>query len=75
MKKRYGYYIVESTYLVRWGTKVCEYFKPDGTWHDYPDEWDVITNGRRIGDDEEQAMKEAKELFAEMEEIGFKYPD
>ena len=75
MKKKYGYYIVESTYLVRWGTKVCEYLKPDGTWHNYSNEWSVITNGRHIGDDEGLAMKKAKELFAEMEEIGFKYPD
>jgi hypothetical protein len=75
MKKRYGYYIVEGIYLVRWGTKVCEYLKPDGTWHDYPDEWDVMTNGRRIGDDEEQAMEKAKALFAKLEKYGFKYPD
>ena len=73
MKKRYGYYIVENSHLVRWGTNVCEYLKPDGTWHHYPDEWDVITNGRRIGDDEEQAMKEAKELFAKLEKYGFEY--
>ena len=49
MKKRYGYYTVENSHLVRWGTNVSEYLKPDGTWHHYPDEWDVITNGRRIG--------------------------
>jgi hypothetical protein len=73
--KKYGYYIVERTYLVRWSTKSCEYIKPDGTWHEYPDRWDVMTNGRYITDDEEQAMIEAKELFADMEEIGFKYPD
>ena len=73
--KRYGYYVVEGTYLVRWNAKSCEYIKPDGTWHEYTDLWDVATNGRRIGDDEEQAMKEAKKLFAEMEKIGFKYPD
>jgi len=49
MKKRYEYYIVEGTYLVRWGTKGCEYLKPDGTWHEYSDMWDVTTNGRLIG--------------------------
>ena len=69
----YSYYIVESTYLVRWSRKSCEYLKPDGTWNEYSNEWSVITNGRRIGDDEELAMKKAKELFAEMEEIGFEY--
>ena len=71
----YSYYVVERTYLVRWSRKSCEYIKPEGTWHKYLDRWDVITNCRHIGDDEEQAMKEVKELFAEMEEIGFKYPD
>ena len=69
----YSYYIVEGTYLVRWGTEGCEYIKPDGTWHAYRDLWDVTTNGRHITDDEEQAMKKAKELFAKMEEIGFEY--
>jgi hypothetical protein len=73
--KKYGYYIVERTYLVRWSTKSCEYIKPDGAWHEYPDRWDVVSNGRYSTDDEEQAMIEAKELFADMEEIGFKYPD
>ena len=73
MKKRYGYYLVEGTYLVRWGKKICEYLKPDGTWHEYSDEWDVMTNGRHITDDEEQAIKEGKELFAKLEKIGFKY--
>jgi hypothetical protein len=32
-----------------------------------------MTNGRRIGDDEEQAMKEAKELFAKLKKYGFEY--
>ncbi len=71
----YEYFIVESTYLVRWGNEGCEYIKPDGTWHEYADEWNVQTNGRLIGDDEELAMKKAKALFAELDEIGFKYPD
>ena len=59
--------------MVRWSTKVCEYLKPDGTWQDYPDEWDVMANGRRIGNDEEQAMEKAKELFAKLEKYGFEY--
>jgi hypothetical protein len=33
----------------------------------------VQTNGRLIGEDEKQAMKKAKELFAELEAIGFEY--
>ena len=73
MKKRYSYYIVEGTYLVRWGTQVCEYLKPDGTWHEYRDLWDVTTNGRLIGDDEELAMTKAKALFAKLEKYGFEY--
>ena len=73
MKKRYGYYIVEGTYLVRWNIKSCEYLKPDGTWHEYSDLWDVATNGRHIGDDEKLAMEKAKALFAKLEKIGFEY--
>ena len=71
----YSYYIVEGTNLVRWSTKSCKYIKPDGTWHKYPDRWDVMTNGRHIGDDEEVAMIKAKELFAKLEGYGFEYPD
>ena len=71
----YSYYIVESTYLVRWNIKRCEYLKPDGTWHEYSDMWDVMTNGRRIGDDEKLAMEKAKALFAKLEKYGFEYPD
>jgi len=70
----YEYFIVEGTYLVRWGDE-CEYLKPDGTWHPYPDEWDVQTNGRLIGSDEEEAMAAAKELFEKLEGYGFKYED
>jgi hypothetical protein len=73
MKKRYGYYIVEGTYLVRWNIKSCEYLKPDGTWHEYSDLWDVATNCRHIGDDEKLAMEKAKALFAKLEKIGFEY--
>ena len=72
---RYHYYLVEGTYLVRWQWTEghAEYVKPDGTWHDYPDHWDIATNGRYIGKDDELAMKKAKELFARLDAIGFKY--
>ena len=70
---RYRYYLVEGTYLVRWHGNSAEYIKPDGTWHDYADHWDIMTNGRYIGHDDELAMKKAKELFASLDEIGFKY--
>ena len=70
---RYRYYLVEGTYLVRWRGEGAEYVKPDGTWHEYRDLWDVATNGRYIGDDDEAAMKKAKELFERLDAIGFKY--
>jgi len=69
----YEYFVVEGTYLVRWGDEGCEYIKPDGTWHEYRNQWDVQTNGRLIGEDEEEAMKAAQELFAKLEGYGFKY--
>jgi hypothetical protein len=71
--KRHVYCIVEGTYLVRWNDAGAEYLKPDMTWHPYPDMWDVITNGREIGQDEETAMAAAGKLFERMRQIGFKY--
>ena len=70
---KYQYYIVEGTYFVRWGKDGPEYMKPDGTWHPYPDQWDVTTNGRLIGEDEEEAMVRAEKLFERMRKIGFEY--
>ena len=70
---RYHYSLVEGTYLVRWNDKGGEFVKPDGTWHAYPVQWDIETNGRYIGDDEEEAMKKAKELFRKLKETGFEY--
>jgi hypothetical protein len=35
--------------------------------------WDVATNGRHIGNDEDLAMEKAKALFSKLEKIGFKY--
>ena len=71
--KKYHYYLVEGTYLVRWNDKGGGFVKPDWTWHPYDDQWDIATNGRFIGDDEEEAMKRAKELFESLKEIGFEY--
>jgi hypothetical protein len=48
--------------------------RPDGTWHPYRDEWDVMTNGRYSGEDDEKAMEIAQELFDEAEEDGHEYP-
>ena len=70
---KYKYYLVEGTYLVRWNDKGAQFVKPDGTWHPYRDLWDVATNGRYITDNEEEAMKEAKELFERLRQIGFEY--
>ena len=68
------YYLVESTYLVRWGDGGAEYYHPDGTWKPYRDHWDIATNGRYVGDDEKEALAVARKVFAEMREIGFEYP-
>ena len=72
---KYRYYLVKDTYVVRWeGDKTPEFVRPDGTWHPYRDEWDVMTNGRYSGEDAEKAMEIAQELFDEAEEDGFEYP-
>jgi tetratricopeptide (TPR) repeat protein len=56
--------LVESTYVVRQSrSKHCaEQLTPEGEWIDYPDLWDVITNGRPI-DSEEKALETAKKIF------------
>lgn len=69
----YQYYLVESTYLVRWDDEGAEFVKPDGTWHPYKDTWDVATNGHFITDDEDEAMERAAELFARLDKISFQY--
>jgi len=73
MAGRYGYYLVEGTYLVRRRGFRAEYLKPDGGWHPYPDLWDVETNGRYIGDDEKAALREAQALFEKLAGYGFRY--
>jgi len=70
---KYEYFLVEGTYLVRLGTRSAEYLKPDGSWRDYADRWDVITNGRLIGTDEAAALREAEALFERLRSYGFEY--
>ena len=40
---------------------------PEGEWIDYPDLWDVITNGRPI-ESEEVALETAKKIFEQYPE-------
>jgi len=59
----YLYYLVESSFVVRVTPDGVEAQRrmPDGRWVDYPDLWDVWTNGRYI-DTEEEAMQTAEWL-------------
>ena len=61
---RYFYSLVEGTYVVRQSRSKhgAEYLTPEGEWIDYPDLWDVITNGRPIAT-EEEALENAKKIF------------
>ena len=63
-RRRYTYYLVEGTYVVRTHVKGAEYIRPDGKWENYPNYmWDVAMNGRLIGNKEEDALKIAKNIF------------
>jgi hypothetical protein len=61
---RYYYSLVEGTYVVRQSRSKhgAENLTPEGEWIDYPDLWDVITNGRPI-ESEEVALETAKKIF------------
>ncbi len=59
----YEYYVVESSFVARVGQGTTERLKRDGTWEDYPDTWDVLTNGRQL-ENEEKALAKAQQLFA-----------
>ena len=59
---QYEYYVVESSFVVRVGPGTTERLTHDGTWVDYPDRWDVLTNGRLL-ESEEKALAKAKQLF------------
>lgn len=58
----YEYYVVESSFVARVGPGTTERLTGDGTWVDYPDRWDVLTNGRLL-ESEEKALAKAKDLF------------
>jgi tetratricopeptide (TPR) repeat protein len=60
----YYYCLVEGTYVVRQSRSNAgaEYLTPEGEWLEYPDLWDVATNGRPI-ESEEEALQTAKEIF------------
>lgn len=65
MAPEYAYYVVESSFVVRAGTDgTTERLLADGSWIDYPDRWDVFTNGRLL-ESEEKAMAKARQLFSE----------
>jgi hypothetical protein len=65
MAKRYDYCLVEGTYVVRKGQgsrDKYQWLTPDGQWLDYADDWDVITNGRPLAN-EQEALETAQECF------------
>jgi hypothetical protein len=59
---KYEYYVVESSFVARVGPGTTERLTRDGAWVDYPDRWDVLTNGRSL-ENEEKALETAKQLF------------
>ena len=59
---KYDYFVVESSFVARVGPGTTERLTRDGTWEDYPDRWDVVTNGRLL-ESEEQALAKAQQLF------------
>ncbi len=60
---RYGYYVVESSFVVRMGGGRTERLTADGCWVDYPDTRDVIMNGRKVKGGEAEALVAAKAIF------------
>lgn len=60
---RYEYYVVESSFVVRMGGGRTERLTADGSWVDYPDTWDVITNGRKVKGGEAEALAAAKAIL------------
>lgn len=60
----FKYYVVENSFAARVSekTRKAERLLADGTWHPYPDVWDVCTNGRWIAS-ERDALDEAAEIF------------
>lgn len=66
---RYYNSLVEGTYVVRQSRPKhrAENLTPEGEWIDYPDLWDVITNGRPI-ESEEMALETVKKIFEQYTE-------
>ncbi len=62
----YEYYVVESSFVVRVGPGTTEQLMRDGGWVEYPDRWEVLSDGRQLKD-EDKALAKAKQLF-EMED-------
>ncbi|MBN2493938.1 MAG: hypothetical protein JXR96_05040 [Deltaproteobacteria bacterium] len=60
----YLYYLVEYAFVVRVNQEMTEAQRllADGSWVDYPDLWDVATNGKAI-DTQKQALETARQLF------------
>ena len=63
MMARYEYYVVEGSFVVRTGGGRHERLTADGRWVDYPDTWDIYTNGRWVKGGKAQALAEAQEIF------------
>jgi len=61
-EKEYKYYLVESYMVTRVGPGTTERLVRGGTWEDYDDRWRVLTEGRRL-EDEEKALATAQELW------------
>ena len=64
------YYVVENCFVVRTelGAGRAERLMRDGSWIDYPDTYDVATNGRWLKD-EARAKEVAQKLFAMLPEL------
>ena len=60
---RYGYHVVEGSFVVRMRGGRAERLTAEGGWVDYPDTWDVVTNGRWVKGGEAAALAAAKEIF------------
>jgi len=61
--EEYHYYVVESSFVARAGRGTTDRLTREGTWVPYDDRWRVLTEGRRL-DDEQKARDKAAQLFA-----------
>ncbi|MBW1693525.1 MAG: hypothetical protein JRJ41_05065 [Deltaproteobacteria bacterium] len=44
----YQYYVYSSSFVVRVGEGTTERLTRDGIWEDYPNRWEVLTEGREL---------------------------